>query len=279
MKLSENYLICKKKDYGISIDGAFEHGMCSTQKLNIKSYIKHIVISHAQFLLSTSFTSDKYLENLGARKDRIYRYNFTSLTEKDILNVPISSAEKEKNSESLGLEGKLKFLYVGQFVQGKGLDFIINSAAKLPDDIHYYFVGGKPTDEYNNLIRKYDLSNIHFIDFQKKSDLQKYYQACDVFIFPTRHDYWGLVINEAMANGLAILSSDRTVAGVHFIKNGRNGFLFKSDDENGYIQCVMKLYNEPELITTMGLNNLNDIKYYTIEKMASQVYDVLKLGE
>ena len=50
-----------------------------------------------------------------------------------------------------------------------------------------------------------------------------YYQAADMLVFPTREDIWGLVINEAMANGLPTVSTDKCVAALEMIKQGENG--------------------------------------------------------
>lgn len=43
--------------------------------------------------------------------------------------------------------------------------------------------------------------------------------AADIFVHPTREDIWGLVVNEAMAKGLPVITTDRCVAGLELIKN------------------------------------------------------------
>lgn len=49
--------------------------------------------------------------------------------------------------------------------------------------------------------------------------MDKYYKAADLFVLPTREDIWGLVINEAMAYGLPIITTDKCVAGVQLLNN------------------------------------------------------------
>lgn len=67
-------------------------------------------------------------------------------------------------------------------------------------------VGGEPTEDYLQMRASLGLDNVHFVGFQKKEALSRYYRAADLFVLPTREDIWGLVINEAMAYGPARLS-------------------------------------------------------------------------
>ena len=49
--------------------------------------------------------------------------------------------------------------------------------------------------------------------------------CADIFVHPTETDVWGLVINEAMAHGLPIITTDGCVAGLELVKNNDNGFI------------------------------------------------------
>ena len=80
--------------------------------------------------------------------------------------------------------------------------------------------------EYINYISEHQLTNVFFFDFMNKELLFKYYQISDLFVLPTREDIWGLVINEAMANGLPIITTDKCVAGKELIND--NGYIISS---------------------------------------------------
>ena len=76
-----------------------------------------------------------------------------------------------------------------------------------------------------------------------------------------------MVINEALAYGLPVISTDRCVAGVELIKNGENGFVVKADDVDSLVCAIQK-------ISTMDLNSmkekaLDSIQKYTIENMVA----------
>ncbi|HIE14052.1 TPA: glycosyltransferase family 1 protein, partial [Candidatus Bathyarchaeota archaeon] len=66
-------------------------------------------------------------------------------------------------------------------------------------------------------------------------ELNKYYNASDIFILPTRYEPFGMVITEAMACGLPVITTNRAGA-IDFITNGKNGFIM--DNPSDYKQLA-----------------------------------------
>lgn len=256
--------------YSISIDGAYMR-----KGSRMKRIIKKACIKGSSFFFSTSNTSDQYLISLGAEKGKIHRYNFTTLHESDILKQRVSYERKMKLREKLGMQDNIAALIVGRFVYIKGIDFVLNMADKVTGNIDYYIAGDVPTDEYRKIVEEHKLFNVHFIGFQPKENLKEYYDACDIFVFPTRYDPWGLVINEAMSRGLPIISTDQSAAALHFIKDGKNGYIYHVDDESEYLGKMEALISNYETLEAMGALNLKIIKDYTIEKMTEQHVAIL----
>ena len=91
-------------------------------------------------------------------------------------------------------------------------------------------------------------------------------QAVDVFVLPTREDIWGLVINEAMAYGLPIVTTDRCVAGVELVENGVNGYVVPVEDETALADSLKRVLSGDT--AAMGSASLEKIRGYTIENMA-----------
>ena len=254
-----------RKRYVISIDGAF------LRKSNkIREFIKRKIMSKASVVFSPSKTSDDYAIHYGASVDCIHRYPFTSLHEEDILTEQLALQDKIKNKKELNLSGEITVLLVSQFVYKKGLDFVLKMAGRISEKFQFYFIGGEPTEEYLRIVEDNNLKNVHFLGFKKKSELWKYYRASDLFLFPTRYDPWGLVVNEAMANGLPIVSTDQSSASLHFIRDDVNGFIYKVDNEDEYLRIMDRISESPECLIIMGKNNLETIKEYTIEKMVDE---------
>ena len=168
------YLKLHRIPYWIEGDGAFvkEHE-------GIKRLLKKYLIKGAVGYFSTSDTHDRYYLSYGAKKDRIFRYPFTSLHNKDIIqSAPTYSQKLEMRSELNITEDKI-VLTVGQFIKRKGFDLLLEAAADFYEDVGFYFVGGEPTDEYISLAK--GKKNIHFIGFKSPDILKKYFLCADVF--------------------------------------------------------------------------------------------------
>jgi glycosyltransferase involved in cell wall biosynthesis len=72
-----------------------------------------------------------------------------------------------------------------------------------------------------------------FTGFRQVEELPFFYAGAGAFIHPALSEPWGLVINEAMASGLPVLSSRNVGAAEELVQEGVNGFSFDPDDVEG----------------------------------------------
>lgn len=99
------------------------------------------------------------------------------------------------------------FLFVGRFVDRKGLKIIRILAEKLPH-IRFWLAGRGPIDPDEWL-----LPNVHVFRNRKGQTLADLYHAADMFILPSHGEGFPLVIQEAIACGLPVLCSAETAQG------------------------------------------------------------------
>lgn len=270
--LSILYLNRNKIPFILRIDG----GIIKQDK-EFKRKIKQYFISSASYYLSPSVKSDEYLSHYGADLDSIYRYPFTSIKEKDILVQPLSYLEKQTIRSELGISINSKIIItIGQFIHRKGFDVLLEAHKYSADDTELIIIGGTPTVEYLELISKHDLKNVHFVEFQKKDKLFKYLVAADIFVLPTREDIWGLVINEAMAVGLPIITTDNCIAGLELIENGVNGYIVPVNDVDSLSKRMKDLLSNDDMREKMSITNLEKIRGWTIESLGKRQADVFK---
>ncbi len=261
------YMRLLRISYWVEGDGA----LSKTASNKLKAFIKRFIISNAQGCFSTSKLHDEYYLDNGAEQGRIFRYPFTSVFEKEVLEKPLSFKEKAEIKNKLSISEKYAVLAVGQFIPRKGFDILVE-AAKGFDDIGFYIVGGTPPEEYINLAN--GRNNIHFLGFMQKEQLSDYYLAADLFVLPTREDIWGLVINEAMAKGLPIITTDKCGAGVELV-NDSNGRLIPADSAEALENAIRDILGSEDGLMQMSTASVERIRAYTIEQMAIEHINVL----
>jgi glycosyltransferase involved in cell wall biosynthesis len=84
-----------------------------------------------------------------------------------------------------------------------------------------------------------------------EEELAQRYVDADVFALLSRHEPWGVVVNEAAASGLPLVLSDRVGAAYDLLRDGENGFLVPADDVHATAEAFGKL-TDPALRRRMG---------------------------
>lgn len=269
--LAITYLKARGIKYILSSDGGFVKKDTALQRA-----LKSFFISGAQMYFASSRGTEKYLRYYGA-KTKVVIYPFTTKMAKELPNDITSDDEKAKLRKELGIPmGKKIVLCVGQFIHRKGIDILIQSAAKLDESYYFLCIGGKVTPEYRKLCDKYGVYNIEFVEFMQQNILSDYYKASDIFVLPTREDIWGLVINEAMSYGLPVITTDNCLAGTELVVDGENGYIVPVDNVEETAYAINKVFSAEKRRYMMQENNYKKMKVnYTIEKMALAHYEAL----
>ncbi len=265
------YMKLRGIPYGIQSEGGFPK-----DGRGIKEALKRAVIGKACFYLSTADMGDRYYITYGADASKIYRYPFTSLYEKEILKEPVTAEEKKAIRAELGIPYERVLLSIGRYIPVKGFDILMKAFQGMDNKVGMYIIGGRPTDEYLDLKEKNGLHNLHFIDFLDKNAIRKYYKASDIFLFNSRGDTWGLVINEALSFGLPVISSNQCNAALALVENDVNGYIVQVDDAEAFRGKILYLLENPQLCLQMQKNNVKKVAEYSFENMAKVVSDILQ---
>lgn len=268
--LAQEYMRKNKIPYVISSDG----GIIKSENIFARKVKKHFIGS-AEAWLSTGDLTNDYLINYGAKGEKIYIYPFSSIYKKDVVEKSVSIEEKNRLRKKLNMPENKIILSVGQFIHRKGYDILMKACENSDKSIGVYIVGGKPTEEYIELKKKMNLSNVHFVDFMNKDALGEYYKAADLFVLPTREDIWGLVINEAVAYGLPVISTDKCVAAVELNRKKCIGEIIPSEDTEALRKSIIKMISNQD-IEAICENVVDVAREYTIENSAYIHYKIFE---
>lgn len=267
--LAMAYMRLKKIPFYMEVDGGLIR-----EDSKLKYAIKKRLVTMPNAWISSGKHTTRYLTHYGADERRIQYYPFTSLQAADIPERIPTPEEKQQLRRELGMTEEKILISVSRFIPSKRLDMLIRSAAEIGEQVGVYLVGGEPTEEYLALQKEQSADNVHFVGFKKKEELAKYYQAADLFALPTQTDVWGLVINEAMAYGLPIITTDRCVAGLELVEEGVNGCIIPKDDQAALTEKIRAVFASD--YRKMGEAALETIRPYTIENMAKAHVEIFK---
>ncbi len=166
-----------------------------------------------------------------------------------------------------------RFSYQGGY--GKGYDILMRAFKGLPPEYTLCIIGDEPTEEFKELKNQLDIDNLIFTGFKTPTELRKYYVAADLFCLQTRGDIWGLVINEAMSYGLPVVTTDRCIAGLEFVQNGKNGYIVDVENVDGLHERIKDVLQDEDVRGSMAMNSLETIRDYTYKNMAGKHLETL----
>jgi len=141
------------------------------------------------------------------------------------------------------------FLYVGRLSPEKNLKHLIKCFNKYPQ-LELTIIGFGPLEISLKKIAK---RNIKFLGAIKNENLFKHYQRNHVFILPSISEVWGLVVEEALNNGLPVILSDKIGCAPEVLNEGLNGIIFSLNDPNSLENAVLKMC-DLELYNSLRLN-------------------------
>ena len=154
------------------------------------------------------------------------------------------------------------FLYVGRLIPVKNLRLLVEVFNSMPD-LNLTIIGeGDQADELKAIAH----DNIKFLGYVNNEELPSYYRAHDVFILPSKSETWGLVVEEALNNGLPVICSNRV--GCCYDLVAATGLIFKSDDKSSLEYSIIKMINPSEYNSfreTVSLLNFNSRAAYQIQ--------------
>jgi len=186
-------------------------------------------------LLPISLIAKEQFEQAGFDKESLFPFGY--------FVQRIQSEKDNKKGDYLSL------IYIASLIKRKGLDVAVSATNKLfvnyqKVTLDVYGPGDPGTfipEHSNSVVYKGIIPTEH---------AQSVIADHDALLLPSRHDGWGLVVNEALLQGVPAIVSDRVGAKCLLEKSGA-GMVFKSEDIEQLASILTQLVNDPQKLSDM----------------------------
>jgi glycosyltransferase involved in cell wall biosynthesis len=168
------------------------------------------------------------------------------------------------------------FLSVGRLVRDKGVFDLLQAygtlSPELRTEIGLVLIGdGAARLELEQQAKAITPGAVYFPGFVQREQLASYYALAETFIFPTHTDPWGLVVNEAMACGLPVISTSVAGCVADLVEDRWNGRVVPTGDSLQLASAMAELATDVELRSQMQQRGRERILRYSPEACAAGI--------
>ena len=167
-------------------------------------------------------------------------------------------------------------LSVGELNKNKNHKVIIQALGQMQNNNLYYVICGRGPmmDEYQALAKKLGISK-RIILTGYRTDVCKFYQMADIFVFPSYREGLPISMIEAMYNGLPIICTN--IRGSRdLIEDSQNILVDNPEDQSVFIQGILKL-NDQSTREKIGSFNRKKANNYLLPVVTEQYKKIYKL--
>ncbi|MHA3702943.1 glycosyltransferase family 4 protein [Jatrophihabitans sp. YIM 134969] len=162
----------------------------------------------------------------------------------------------------------LTAVWVGQAGHRKGLDVAIAAVRLAREKVPEIrlVVAGVPAGDPE--------PGVEWRGIVDPSEIPDVYHAADVLLFPTRYESFGLVLVEAMAAGLPVITSDAVPEGI--VAQDVNGWVVEGHEPEPYAEALVRLAEDPGLRERLGEVNRREAARFSLASAARRYAEVAR---
>ena len=169
---------------------------------------------------------------------------------------------------------RARLLFVGAYDR-KGLDVAIRALARLGADAELVAIGGGDRARYRRLATSLGVADRVLLE-PPRARIAEAFAAADVFLFPTRYEPFGMVIAEALASGLPVVTSAMAGA-AELIRNGESGYVIADpEDDVAFAAAVDRILGDAGARAAMARGARAAVRDLTWDMVAARTLEVYR---
>lgn len=228
----------------------------------IQKIFRRYVIKNATCFIASSTKAKEKVQFYGTNKPIYISY----------ISADLDKYYYYKNSSK-----NRQIICVGSLIKRKGIDLLLNAIAELDIDVNAVIAGaGYELDSLKAQVKSLGIDKkVEFVGYKQRNEVQELYKASDLFVLPTREDCYGLVILEAMACSLPVVTSKYADGSYDLIRDGVDGYIVDPENSKEFAASIKRVFNENNE-NVLGQNAFNDAKRFDFKRVSVNYVGAIK---
>jgi len=231
------------------------------------------IVKHSDACIATGKRARDYFIYLGADERKIFTANLTVDVDHFRRVGRLAKKDKCRMKQSLGIKTEKVILYVGRLTERKGVRHLVEAYRQLRKDyrdVSLLILGyGYQEQGLKELCRSQSIPDVYFVDHVETDKMPRFYGIADLFVLPSRRDTWGLVLNEAMACGLPVITTRKVGASEDLVREGVNGYIVAEEKPAEMYAAMKRMVVDSSLCHRMGQESSRIIQRFSIDNEAN----------
>jgi glycosyltransferase involved in cell wall biosynthesis len=169
--------------------------------------------------------------------------------------------------------GRPVILFASKLQYRKHCDDLMEAYGRLSpgdgaDPLPYLVIvgDGEHRKELETMAAATGFTSIRFCGFRNQSELPRFFDIASVFVLPSRHEPWGLIVNEVMNAARAVIISDDVGCQPDLIEDGVQGAIFPVRDVDALTDALRRVLATPDVAVAMGQRAQERIQNWGFEQ-------------
>lgn len=212
---------------------------------------------------------------IGSRAVSAYEQLFPR---KKVFNIPyfcdLSIYQDAARKRPLAHGGAVDILFSGQLITRKGCDTLIRAFAILaPRHPHTRLImlgDGTERDRFAGMAPDGLRDRVLFLGHREPPEIPAIFADAHIFCLPSRHDGWGVVVNEAIGAGLPVVVSDAVGAGHDLVRDGVNGYRVRPESHDELAAVLENIVSDAALRSRLAAASNDMARNWGIDEGVSR---------
>jgi glycosyltransferase involved in cell wall biosynthesis len=266
--IDKEYLkVCKKYRKQIPVVVGFDNQWKGTMRQWMAVLLSALRIhNHFSHCWVPGSLQKEFARKLGFKDNKI-------LTGYYSCDFPLFHSQYLQNRELKAKNFPKRFIYVGRYVENKGIKDLWKAFAEIQNDSandwELWCIGTGPLQPFIH-------PKIRHFGFVQPTHLSKYLKETGVFVLPSHFEPWGVVVHEFAASGFPIVCSDEVGARVTFVEDGFNGYIYTAGNVSALKSVLKRMMTlDQDSLIRFGDHSVQKAKLITPEIWSEQLMTLL----